>query len=384
MGGRISELLMISALTSTGKILESPCMRRGVAELPLHWGKAPVWLFERMERLIRAVAEVIVAEFGPEEMLRRFSDPVWFQSLGCVAGFDWHSSGLTTTVCGALKEGIKGLERDLGIFVCGGKGRASRRTPDGIRTFAEIFGLNGERLVNVSRLVAKVDSSALQDGYQIYHHIFIGTKKGNWAVVQQGMNTGTRWARRYHWFSEGLESFVVEPHKAIAGAPTPVVLNMVAFEAEEARSAVVSLAGQSPEKTLHEITRIKLPQHHPVLISDIATGHLKKVLLTTYENPPADFVQFLLVPGVGPKTVRALALVAEVIYGAPLSFRDPVTYCFAHGGKDGYPYPVNRQDYDRSLSLLEAGIKEAKIGNREKLDALKRLERWSRCLTISQ
>ncbi len=357
-------------------------MRHGVADLPLHWGKTPAWLFERMRRLVRAIAEVIVAEFGPGELLRRFSDPVWFQSLGCVAGFDWHSSGLTTTVCGALKEGLKGLERDLGVFVCGGKGRASRRTPEEIRNFASIFGLNGEGLVQVSRLVAKVDSSALQDGYQIYHHIFIGTREGNWAVIQQGMNILSRWARRYHWLSEELDSFVVEPHKAIAGEPSSGVLNMVAAEAEAARGAVVTLAAQVPDKTLREITRIKLSQHHPVLPSDITPQYLKKVLLSTYENPPADFAQFLLVPGVGPKTVRALALVAEVVYGAPLSFRDPVTYTFAHGGKDGYPYPVNQADYDRSLRFLEVGIKEAKIGRGEKLAALRRLEQWSRRLTV--
>lgn len=349
--------------------------------MPLHYGSAPVWLFERMKRLVRAVAEVIVAEFGPEELLRRFSDAVWFQSLGCVAGFDWHSSGLTTTVCGALKEGIKGQERDLDIFVCGGKGRASRRTPEEIRRFADGFGLDGERLIQVSRLVAKVDSTALQDGYQIYHHLFIGTGKGGWAIVQQGMNTQTRWARRYHWLSEGLENFVVEPHKGIIGKRSEMVLNMVASEAEMAREATVAIATQRPEKTVREISRLKLPAHHPVLATDISSAYLHKVLLKTYEKPPEDFAQLLLVPGVGAKTVRALALVAEVVYGAPLSFRDPVTYSFAHGGKDGYPYPVNKYDYDRSIHFLEKGIREAKLGQSEKLSALRRLERWSSGIT---
>lgn len=353
-------------------------MRRGIVDLPLHYGTAPVWLFDRMKRLVRAVVEVIVAEYGAEEVLRRISDPVWFQSLGCVAGFDWHSSGLTTTVCGALKEGVKGLESELGIFVCGGKGRAARRTPDEITFFAERFGLDGPILTQTSRLVAKVDSSGLQDGFQIYHHMFIGTKSGAWAIVQQGMNPATHWARRYHWNSEGLESFVSEPHKAIAGEPAPAVLNMVAREAEKARQVVVELAQEVPEKTLKEVTSLKMPEHHPILEHDICPRHLKKVLISSYEKPPADFAQFLLTPGVGPKTVRALALVAEVIYGAPLSFRDPVTYSFAHGGKDGYPYPVNRTDYDRTILFLEKGVKEAKLGYNEKLAALKRLERWSR------
>lgn len=353
-------------------------MRQGVADLPLHYGAAPAWLFERMTRLVRAISEVIVAEFGPDELLRRFADPVWFQSLGCVAGFDWHSSGLTTTVGGALKEGIRGREKDLGIFVCGGKGRASRQTPDEIRFFADRFGLDGGQLVRASRLVAKVDSSALQDGFQIYHHLFIGTAQGKWAVVQQGMNPGIRWARRYHWLSEGLASFVVEPHKAIAGVRSERVLNMVAAEAEKARQGVVVLAGAAPEKTLRELRRLRMPEHHPILDTDISPEYLSKVLLSTYEQPPADFVQFLLVRGVGAKTVRALALLAEVVYGAPLSFRDPVTYSFAHGGKDGYPYPVNRQDYDRSIGFLERGIREAKLGNTEKLAALRRLEAWSR------
>ncbi|MEO0021150.1 MAG: DUF763 domain-containing protein [candidate division WOR-3 bacterium] len=355
-------------------------MRRGVVDLPLHSGHAPGWLFERMKRLVRSVAEAIVLEFGALELLRRLSDPVWFQSLGCVAGFDWHSSGLTTTVCGALKEGIRGMERELGVFVCGGKGRASRRTPEEIGFFAEQFSLDGDKLIQTSRLVAKVDSSALQDGYQIYHHLFIGTIDGNWAVIQQGMNEVTGWARRYHWFSEGLESFVVEPHTGIAGPAGGTVLNLTAREAESARETATFIARQFPGKTIKEFMQIRLPARHPVSIQDISPDYLKKVLIKTYEQPPADFASLLLVPGVGPKTVRALALVADVIYGAPLSFRDPVTYTFAHGGKDGYPYPVNRSEYDRSLLFLEKGIKEARIGRREKLEALRRLEQWSRML----
>ncbi|MGQ9677834.1 MAG: DUF763 domain-containing protein [bacterium] len=353
-------------------------MRTGIADLPLHCGATPRWLFEKMQRLVRAVVEVIVSEFGPAEVLRRIADPVWFQSLGCVAGFDWHSSGLTTTLCGALKEGVRGLEGELGVFVCGGKGRASRRTPEEIDCHAERFGLDGKMLIQNSRLIAKVDSSGLQDGFQIYHHMFVGVKSGGWAVVQQGMNLTTRWARRYHWHSEGLKSFVNEPHKAIVGHPVSSVLNMVAGEAEEARQMVVKLAQEKPEKTLREITRLKMPDHHPILASDISHQYLKKVLTSTYENLPADFARLLLIQGVGPKTVRALALVAEVVYGAPLSFRDPVTYTFAHGGKDGYPYLVSRVDYERTISFLEWGIREARLGHRDRLEALRRLEKWSR------
>lgn len=352
-------------------------MRSGIAELPLHWGETPRWLFEKMKRLSRAVVEVIVTDFGPKEVLHRLSDPVWFQSLGCVAGFDWHSSGLTTTLCGALKEGIKGLEKELGVFICGGKGRASLNTPKEILNFTEQFGLNGDNLVQTSRLVAKVDSAALQDGFQIYQHIFIGTKDGEWAVIQQGMNTVTRWARRYHWISEGLKSFVVEPHKGIVCDHTAPTLNMVALEAESARSATVEIARTTPDKILNEFKKIAFPEHHPIMPDDISPRHLAKTLLTAYQNPPQDFAQLLILPGVGPKTIRALALLAEVIYGAPLSFRDPVTYSFAHGGKDGYPYPVNQDDYERSIAFLEKGIKEAKLGRSEKLRALRRLANWS-------
>ncbi len=355
-------------------------MQRGIVDLPLHYGNVPTCLFERMMRLILAITELVISEFGVQELLRRFSDPIWFQSLGCIAGFDWHSSGLTTVVCGALKDGVRGKETDLGFFVCGGKGRASRQTPDEIRLFAEKFGLDGNHLVQISRLVAKVDSAAVQDGYQIYHHIFIGSRCGEWVVVQQGMNTVSRWARRYHWFSVGLNSFVTEPHKGIVGEPSSSVLNMVAHEAERARQAATVIATQHPEATIREFVKIKLPSHHHLCPGDIRPEYLRKILLSTYENPPTDFADLLLTSGVGPKTLRALVLLAEVIYGAPPSFRDPLTYSFAHGGKDGYPYPIKLEDYDRSLFFLEKGIKEARIGRGEKLMALRRLERWAKGL----
>lgn len=333
-----------------------------------------------MVRLCRAVTEVIVAEFGPDELLRRISDPVWFQSLGCVLGFDWHSSGVTTTVCGALKEAVTGSEAELGLFVCGGKGRASRRTPVELSLQAEKFGLDGDALVRASRLSAKVDSAALQDGYQLYHHVFIGTTRGRWAVVQQGMNTATRLARRYHWLAEGLEDFTCEPHQAIACNSRGTVLNTVAAEAAGLRAATVALAQARPEVTVREYSRVRaleMPQQHPLTLADLRPGHLPKVLVSTYEQPPADFADLLLRPGVGPKTIRALALVAEVSYGARLSFRDPVTYSFALGGKDGWPYPVNRQVYDQTTALLERAVRQARLGRAESLAALRRLEQWS-------
>jgi hypothetical protein len=355
--------------------------------MPLHWGKAPAWLFQRMVKLCRAVTEIVVSDYGADELLRRFSDPVWFQSFGCVLGFDWHSSGVTTTVCGALKEAVKGQEQGLGLYVCGGKGGASRKTPGEIEGFSERFGLDAERLVKASRLSAKVDSAALQDGFQIYQHVFIGTTQGRWAVVQQGMNTDTRWARRYHWLSERLQDFVVEPHEGIACDHKAEPLNMVAVEADDARQAVVAISQRPPDVTVKELARVRalaMPERHPVGVADVSPAYLQKALVGTYERPPVDFAALLMQPGVGPKTIRALALIAEVTHGAPLSFRDPVTYSFAVGGKDGWPYPVDRNAYDRSVAFLDKGIREAKLGNKEKLDALRRLDSWSRAVGSSQ
>lgn len=354
-------------------------MRQGFAELPLHWGSAPRWLFQRMTRLSRAIIEIIIGEYGSEEFLKRISDPIWFQSLGCVLGFDWHSSGVTTTVCGAIKEGIKNIESDLGIFIAGGKGKTSRKTPQEITIKTQKFSLDPNPLIYASRMSAKVDSAALQDGYQIYHHVLFGTKDGRWAVVQQGMNPATRWARRYHWLSSDLVDFVVEPHKAIVCNYKTEPLNLVAKESDDTRTVSVKLAKENPDKTIKELKRIKeliMPQHHPIFASDINQNRLGKILLTTYENPPQDFAALLIKPGVGPKTLRALALVAEITYGAKPSFKDPVSYTFAHGGKDGYPYPVNRNEYDRSIAILEKSIKQAKIGRTEQLHALKRLSVW--------
>lgn len=335
-----------------------------------------------MRRLSAAIMEVIVCEFGPVEVLRRLSDPYWFQALGCVLGFDWHSSGLTTTLCGALKEGIKGKEKDLGLIIAGGKGRTSRQTPQEILRAADRYALSldPDRLIYASRMAAKVDNTALQDGYQLYHHVFIFTFNGQWAVVQQGMNENTRLARRYHWLSEKVVNFVCEPHAAVCCDHRGQVLNMVAEESEQARQVVASLAQEKPEKIMKEFCRImeastsglvnlQLPWQHDIPRAD----YLNKALLKIYAAHPADFAAVLSTEGVGPKTLRALAMVAEVAYGAPASFRDPVKYSFSHGGKDGHPYPVNRRLYDHSIAVLEKGLAEAKIGRSEKLEALRRL-----------
>lgn len=355
-------------------------MRTGTADLPLHGGKCPPWLFERMKQLGAAIVEVVVNEEGPGEVLRRLADPFWFQALGCVLGFDWHSSGLTTTVCGALKEGLRGKEKHLGLFVAGGKGRASRRTPQEIVDYAERYGLAaGERLVYASRMAAKVDNAALQDGYQVYHHAFFFTAAGEWAVVQQGMNEASGWARRYHWLGTAVVDFVCEPHAAVCGEVREEVLNMVAREGEESRRASAALACRPPEEVVAEYRAI-LAGRPPSRILRLGKGHaipqagyLEKVLRQAYEAQPQDFADLLGLAGVGPQTVRALALVAEVAFGAEPSFRDPVRYSFAHGGKDGHPFPVNRRLYDQSIDFLHEALKKARVGRSEKLAALRRL-----------
>lgn len=334
-----------------------------------------------MVKLARALVMAVVEDKGPQEVLRRLSDPVWFQAFGCLLGFDWHSSGVTTPVCGALKEGLKGIESEMGLYVAGGKGAASRKTPAEIVAASELLGNDLSSLVYASRMSAKVDSAALQDGYQIYHHSFFFTSQGRWAVVQQGMNTETRYARRYHWLGDRVESFVCEPHAAIAAQRRESkVLNLVAAEGEANRQAITSIAREEhPEqvvKDLQKLPHLRLPQRHPILPSeDINPHHLSKVLLSTYEEKPPDFAALLAIPGVGAKTLRALSLAAEVVYGAPASVRDPALYSFAHGGKDGHPYPVNRRTYDETTAFLDAALRRARAGDRDKLDAVRRLQR---------
>jgi hypothetical protein len=355
--------------------------RTGSATLPLHGGKAPRWLFDRMAQLAPAIAEIIILEHGRSTFLQRLSDPYWFQAFGCVLGFDWHSSGVTTTVCGALKEGLAPREHELGIFVAGGKGKVSRRTPAELLAYGERLGMDGVRLAYNSRMAAKVDSAAVQDGFGIYHHSFFLTSDGEWSVVQQGMRGNDGTARRYHWLGSQVKDFVNEPHTAVASdGKTGSVLNMVAAESEQARSASTEFARLEPHVIDREIARVitmALPSRHWVDIKqDVNPAHLRKVLVSTYEANPQNFEQVLAVPGVGPKAVRALALVADVVYGSPASMRDPARFSFAHGGKDGHPYPVNREVYDHSVDWLREAVNKARIGQTDKMKALKRLADW--------
>lgn len=354
-------------------------MRTGIANLPLHSGKAPRWLFSRMKELSQHISTFIISEFGPDEMLMRLSDPFWFQAFGCVLGFDWHSSGVTTTVCGALKEGVKGIEDDLGFYVAGGKGSTSRKTPHEIFNFCQTLSLNPAPLVYASKMSAKVDSAALQDGYQIYQHTFFFTSKGNWSVIQQGMNIETQYARRYHWLSNNVNNFVNEPHSAVCCNSTSKVLNMVANESSDARKISAMVSTQEPLITIKELKRLKtlsLPSYHCVSLDDINPAYLEKILLKTYEVGPQNFEAILAIEGVGPKTIRSLSLIAELVYGSEVSIRDPVRFSFAHGGKDGHPYPVDRVTYDKSIQVLKRAIKLAKIGRTDKLKALSRLSSY--------
>ena len=353
-------------------------MRTGLAQLPLHTGKAPAWLFSRMVRLAREIICHVVSEYGPDDVLRRLADPFWFQALGCVLGFDWHSSGVTTTTTAAIKEGIKGLEMELGLCAAGGKGAASRQTPSEIEKACDRFGSEPALLVYASRMSAKVDSAALQDGYQLYHHAFFMTRAGGWCVVQQGMNEEARTARRYHWLGQQVSDFVCEPHAAVCCDARGVALNLVASESAGTRAASTELAAHRWEETLSVIDRLPtlvLPHRHELSIADINPQYLNKILLRTYETPPKDFEALLSTPGVGPRTLRALALASELIYGAAASTRDPARFAFAHGGKDGTPFPVDLSTYERTITVLHHALDRAKVGRTEKVQALKRLAR---------
>jgi hypothetical protein len=353
--------------------------RTGIANLPLHYGRVPPWLFDRMVKLAREITMAIVSDFGPEEMLKRLSHPYWFQAFGCILGYDWHSSGVTTTLCGALKEGLKGLERELGLFVAGGKGRTSRRTPEEIGRWGEYLSLNPKPLVYASRMSAKVDNSAVQDGYQLYHHSFIFTKRGSWAVIQQGMNETKHYARRYHWLGEQVSSFVNEPHSAVLSEWRGKALNLVASESDPARTTIADIVtSQKPHQILADLKKIKtldLPPHHYLTTRDLHPDSISRILLSTYERQPKGFEQLLGLQGVGPKTIRALSLISELVYGVAPSYRDPARYSFAHGGKDGIPYPVDRKTYDQSIELLRQAINRTKLGISEKNEAEKRLNR---------
>ena len=355
-------------------------MRTGFAHLPLHGGRAPVWLFSRMVRLSREILGHVVAERGASEVLRRLSDPYWFQAFGCVLGFDWHSSGVTTTVCGAVKEAVRGAESDFGFYAAGGKGARSRRTPSEIEAAGERLSRDPAALVYASRMSAKVDSAAVQDGYQLYHHAFFFTPEGDWAVVQQGMNDANGMARRYHWLSSTLRSFVEEPHEAVCCDSRADAWNFVAQESAGVRSAAASLAREKPETTLAALRTLPvldLPRRHEVRREDVSGRYLSKILLKTYEQAPPDFERLLGLPGVGPKTLRALALASALVYGTPVSTRDPARFSFAHGGKDGHPYPVDREVYDRTVRVLHDALDRSRVDYSEKRAALRRLAEFA-------
>ena len=349
--------------------------KSGYADLPLHGGQVPKWLAERMALLGGAITEAILVEYGKKEFIRRLSDPAWFQSLGCVMGMDWHSSGITTSVMGALKRAINPKAKEFGIYVCGGRGKHSRQTPDELLRIADAAGLDGHSLVRSSRLTAKVDNTAIQDGFQIYLHSFVVSDEGDWSVVQQGMNTESGYARRYHWSSNELKSFVNEPHSFVYGKNQGYILNLTHRFAEETRNKIVSIGKEEPEKMISEIRKIRLPAHHDVRQKDVDLKRLGAVLALSHELPTNEFEDLLLVQGLGPRTLQSLTLVSEVIYGTSSRFADPARFSFAHGGKDGHPFPVPTKVYDESIRVLKTAVARAKIGSSDKLKALKSLSK---------
>ncbi|AZO58474.1 MAG: DUF763 domain-containing protein [Mesorhizobium sp.] len=371
--------------------------RSGSADLPLHGGRVPKWLGDRMTKLGAVLCEAIIHHYGRDELLRRLAHPFWFQSFGAVMGMDWHSSGITTSVIGALKRGLNPMAGELGIHVCGGRGAHSRKTPGELLAIGDHVGLDGQALATASRLVAKVDSAAVQDGYDLYLHGFIVSDDGRWVVVQQGMNGDARQARRYHWLSEGLTSFVDQPHAAIEGERQGEIVNLTDHRAEKARGGQIALLKtMSPEKILSELAVLEpraeapepaaqpllpnfvMPAHHDVRESDIVMRRLHGNIAAAIESGPKDFPELLLVPGVGPRTVRALAMVSEVVHGAPCRFSDPARFSLAHGGKDRHPFPVPLKVYDETISVLKSAVSKARLGREEELQALKRLDGESR------
>ena len=352
--------------------------RSGTADLPLHYGAVPPWLAERMARLGLAITEVILMEYGKADYIRRLSDPCWFQSLGAVMGMDWHSSGITTSVLGALKKAINPLSKELGIYICGGKGKHSRQVPNELIAIGEQTGLNAQQLVRCSRLSAKVDNTAIQDGFQLYLHNFIVSNEGQWTVIQQGLNDNTGTARRYHWHSQQLQSFVNEPHTAICGLQPGNILNLVDNAAAPARSGILTISKESPAYLLPEIQQLILPAHHDVRAKDVDLKRLGAMLWITHEKKPADFEELLLLEGMGPRTLQSLALVSEVIHGTASRFKDPARFAFAHGGKDGHPFPVPTKVYDETISTLQRAVEKAKIGQSDKLQAIKKLTELAR------
>lgn len=354
--------------------------RSGSADLPLHGGHVPAWLAERMTRLGTAITESILYQYGASELLTRLSDPFWFQALGCVMGMDWHSSGITTSVLGALKRGLSPRAGELGIYICGGRGRHSRRTPDELRAVAGRRGLDGESLVRASRLAARVDNNAIADGFQIYLHTFIVSAAGEWAVVQQGMNETSGLARRYHWHSATVRDFTCEPHTAVVGEHRGRIMNLVDPHARPAQDALLAIAREPPEATLREARRLALPRHHDVRAEDVDLQRLGAVLAVAYAREFRDFASLLLLENLGPRTLQALALIAEVVHGAPIRFSDPARFSFALGGKDGHPFPVPLKTYDESIAVLRRSLDAAKLRGSEKLEGFARLDRFVRAV----
>lgn len=346
---------------------------RRTADLPLHYGQVPAWLYNRMSALGVAITEAVITEYGKSAFLARMSDPFWFQSLGCVLGMDWHSSGITTSVMGALKRSVNKRSRELGIYICGGKGRYSRETPAELLKIAENTGLNGDLLVRSSKLSAKVDNTAIQDGFQIYLHSFVLSDEGEWAVIQQGMNDATGYARRYHWHSPTISSFVEEPHSFIYGPNSGMILNLTAQEAAPTRSKLIELTHQSTDYIMQVMSQLVLPSHHEVKAKDVDLKRLGTILAVAREKELMDMESLLLLEGLGPRTLQSLTLVSEVIHGTPSRFKDPARFSFAHGGKDGHPFPVPTKVYDETIKTLEVAVQRAKIGNTDKSEALKKL-----------
>jgi hypothetical protein len=356
--------------------------RSGVADLLLHGGHIPPWLAGRMTVLGTAISESVLYHYGAPELLSRLSDPFWFQALGCVMGMDWHSSGITTAVMGALKRGLNPRAHELGIYICGGRGKHSRKTPDELRAVAHRSGLDGEKLARTSRLTARIDNNAIADGFQLYLHSFVVSKSGEWTVVQQGMNEATGLARRYHWHSATVRDFTSEPHTAIVGDSvfSGEIMNLVDHRAAPAQKALLEMARENPERTLREARKLTMPAHHDVREQDVDLKRLGAVLAVAHERQLRDFANLLLLENLGPRTLQSLALIAEVVHGTPARFADPARFSFALGGKDGHPFPVPLKTYDESLAVLRRALQQAKVGHTEKLDGFGRLDRFTRMI----
>src|SRR4051812_36591836 len=354
--------------------------RSGSADLPLHGGRVPPWLAERMTKLGTAISESVLYHYGPSELLTRLSDPFWFQALGSVMGMDWHSSGITTSVLGALKRGLNPRSHELGVYICGGRGKHSRKTPSELLEISGRLGLPGDELVRASRLTAKVDNNAIADGFQLYLHSFILTSAGEWAVVQQGMNNSNAMARRYHWHSATVRDFTDEPHTAILGENQGTIMNLVDHRAQPAQSAMLNTVHEKPEVILNEARHLKLPAHHDVREADVDLKRLGAVLAVAYERDLRDFASLLLVENLGPRTLQSLAFVAEVVHETTSRFDDPAMFSFALGGKDRHPFPVPLKTYDESISVLRRAVDAAKLGDEDKIEGMRRLDRFVRAV----